>query len=346
MWSIIGQSRATSLLQKGLETGSLAHAYLFVGLAHVGKMTLALNLAQAVNCTEPDAPCGKCSACQRISQGKHADVQIIGLKADGDETGTKSRSEISIEQIRNIQYSVSIPAFEGKFKVFIVDEAERLSIEAANCLLKTLEEPSNRVVFILLTVNESLLPATVISRCQRLELFPLPVVEIETALVKQWGIEPEKSRLLAHLCHGCLGWAVHATDDAVLKQRSEQLDELTGLPDADGEERFAYAARLATLFSRDSALVQQRLELWRDWWRDLLLVKIGLKETVTNADRLPALLATADKYGLRQIREYIESIRMASRQLRQNANPQLVLEVLMLAIPPAGRVAGEPVRTN
>ncbi len=338
MWQIIGQTRAVSLLQRSLETGSLAHAYLFIGPAHVGKMTLALNLAQALNCEAAEPPCGKCASCQKIVSAKHADVQIIGLSRDGDSAEDKPRAEISIDQIRQIQHSASLPPFEGRYKVFIIDGAELLSIEAANCLLKTLEEPVGKVVFILLTTNEWLLPATVISRCQRVELLPQAVTEIEAALNSSWGIELQKANLLARLSHGGLGWAVSAAiDDGLLQQRAEHLDGLLALISADYEERFAYAAQLASQFSQNRGLVQERLDLWLDWWRDLLLFKVGCGDAVTNVDRLATLIEIAEGYNLAQIRAFINSIRAAGEQLRQNANPRLVLEVLMFSIPEAER---------
>jgi len=213
MWQIVGQTRILSLLQHSLERGVVAHAYLFVGPPHVGKMTLALNLAQALNCEAAEHPCGECVSCQKIASAKHADVQIIGLSRNGNSTEAKLRTEIGIDQIRQMQHSASLPPFEGKYKIFIVDGAERLSTEAANCLLKTLEEPVGKVIFILLATNDRLLPATVVSRCQRLELFPLATEEVEATLNSGWGVEPQKAEVLARLCHGCLGWAVSAAAD-------------------------------------------------------------------------------------------------------------------------------------
>ncbi len=344
MWSVIGQTRAVSLLQRSLETDSLAHAYLFVGPAHVGKMRLALNLAQALNCEEAEPPCNQCDSCQRVASAKHADVQFIGLGHNGDSTEPRSRAEISIDQIRQVQHSASLPPFEGRYKVFIIDGAEFLSLEAANCLLKTLEEPIGKVVFILLTTNEMLLPATVVSRCQRVELFPIPVGEVEIALNKNWGVEQEKAKLLARLSHGCLGWAVSATlDDSLLHQRAESLDRLLDIINADCEERFAYVAQLATQFSQNRALVYERLNLWLDWWRDLLLVKIGSIDNITNIDRLNTLSDMARNFSLAQVRAFIRSIRTAGEQLRQNANPRLALEVLMLDIPESKRVEKSPI---
>ncbi len=200
MWQVVGQDRALTLLKRSLERDAVAHAYIYVGRPHVGKMTLALNLAQALNCEASEPPCGECSSCRKIGSAKHADVQVISLTSAGSAGESKVRAEISIGQIRQLQHHASLPPFEGKCKVFIIDEAEHLSIEAANCLLKTLEEPVGRVVFILLTANDSLLPATVISRCQKLELLPVAAGEVETALGGRWGIEPQRRSF----CPGCV----------------------------------------------------------------------------------------------------------------------------------------------
>jgi len=334
MWQVVGQTRAVSLLQHSLERGSLAHAYLLIGPAHVGKMTLALNLAQALNCQASEPPCGECASCQKIALAKHADVQIIGLTSDGNSAEAKPRAEISIDQIRQMQHSASLPPFEGRYKVFIVDGAEQLSTEAANCLLKTLEEPVGKVIFILLATNERLLPPTVVSRCQRLELPPLAATEVEAALNSGWGIEPQKAKLLARLSHGCLGWAISAAyDDGLLQQRAQQLDRLLDIINADYEERFAYAAQLAAQFSQNRGWVQGILDLWLDWWRDLLLVKVDCNDAIINIDRSATLIEKAKGYNLAQIRVFINNIQAAGEQLRLNANPQLVLETLMLSIP-------------
>jgi len=327
-----------SLLQRSLETDSLAHAYLFIGPTHVGKMTLALNLAQALNCQATEPPCGECASCQKIASTKHADVQIIGLSRDGDSAEARSRAEISIDQIRQIQHSASLPPFEGRHKVFIIDGVEFFSTEAANCLLKTLEEPVGKVIFILLTANERLLPATVISRCQRVELLPLTVTEVETALSINWDIEPQKAELLAKLSHGCLGWALN---DALLQRWAECRDKSLDIMNGDFEERIAYATQLTTQFSQNRGLVQEILDLWLDWWRDLLLIKVGLTDAVTNIDRVATLADMAKSYRLVQIKTFIDSIRAAGEQLRQNANPQLVLEVLMISIPEAEKHSAE-----
>jgi DNA polymerase-3 subunit delta' len=295
-------------------------------------MTLALNLAQAVNCEAAESPCGECASCQKIALGKRADVQIIGLSENSAEA--KSRAEISIAQIREVQHSANLPPFEGRFRVFIIDGAEKLSTEAANCLLKTLEEPVDRVIFILLTTSDRLLPATVVSRCQRLELPPLATTLVEATLSSRWGVSPQKAKLLARLCQGCLGWAVSAAgDDGLLRQRAERIGRLLDVSTSDLEERFVYTGELATQFSQNRQLVWEVLDIWLNWWRDLLLVKAGCSDTIINVDMLAELADQAKGYSLAQIKDFIRAIQATREQLRQNANPRLALEVLMLSIP-------------
>jgi len=305
-------------------------------------MTLALNLAQALNCEADKPPCGECPSCQKIASAKHADVQIVGLARNANSAEAKPQVEIGIDQIRQLQHSANLPPFEGKCKVFIIDGAEIMSNEAANCLLKTLEEPVDKIIFILLTANERLLPATVISRCQRLELPPLAATEIEAALNNRWGIEPPKARLLARLSHGCPGWAFSAaTDDGLLQQRAERMDRLLDTVDADYEERFAYVAQLVAQFNQSRGVVYEILDLWLDYWRDLMLVKVGCNDDITNVDLEATLFKMARDYSLAQIKAFINSLQAAEEQLRQNANPRLVLEVLMLSIPGKERRSGE-----
>jgi DNA polymerase-3 subunit delta' len=332
MWQLVGNERAVTQLQRNLERGTVANAYLIVGPPHVGKMTLALELAKALNCEGKDPPCGECSPCRKVASGLHADVRVIGLSANGN-SNDKLRTEISIEQVREMQHAASLPPFEGSYKVFIIDGAEMMSNEAANCLLKTLEEPSAGVLFILLTSNDSLIPTTVISRCQKLELRPLPVPQLESALAEQRSLDADKTGLLSRLSHGCLGWALTAADDASLLERRDQLlERIIEVIGGDNELRFDYAAQLAAQFSQNRAAVGEVLDLWLDWWRDLLLVKLD-SGVITNVDHEVELTEMSRGYSLAQIRSFIASIQAAGEQLGQNANARLALEVLMLNIP-------------
>jgi len=325
MWQVVGHEKVVALLDRSLKEGKLAHAYLFVGPKHVGKMTLALNLAQALNCDGKEKPCGHCRQCLRIRERKHADVQIIAL--DG-------RTEIGIDHVREMQHAASLRPFEGRYRVFIIDGAEHLSHEASNCLLKTLEEPPANVELILLAINERLLLPTVLSRCHRLELSPLSTSVVAQALIHRWGVAQEQAKVLAQLSSGCLGWAVAAaSDEGLLSQRREKLATLTHLAIVGRGERFTYAAQLAKQFSSDRESVQELLSLWLGWWRDLLLIKGGADNYITNVDQELTLRHQAQGYSLMEIKGFIQSLQQARQQLEHNANPRLVLEVLMLTLP-------------
>jgi DNA polymerase-3 subunit delta' len=336
MWPVVGHEPAVARLKRSLEKGKLGHAYLVSGPPSVGKMTLALTLAQALNCDALEVPCGVCSPCQRIAASSHPDVQVVALGSASSDEDARSRTEISIKQVRDdIQHWASLPPFEGGYRIFIIGEAELLSPEAANCLLKTLEEPQEKVLFILLTSEPARLPETVISRCQRLDLKPVAVEKIEGELLKQ-GASAEKVRLLGRLCRGRPGWALGAmADESLLERRAERIERLTDVIEGDLEARFEYASELASRFSQKRVEVQETLEEWVDFWRDLLLVKTGLPEAVTNLDYAGRLQTLADGFNIRQIRSAISSIVLSQKQLRQNASPRLVLEVLMLDIPAA-----------
>jgi len=325
------------LLRRSLESERLSHAYLFVGQPHVGKMTLAINLAQALNCEQEAQPCGQCRSCLLIAAGNHPDVQLIGRMTNADFGEASTKKEISIAQIKEIQRSAGLQPYEGRHRVFIIDGAEYLNEESANCLLKTLEEPPPKVLFILLTVNDGRLLPTIVSRCQRVELFPLPASVIEQSLIEQWQALPEKARVLSRLCRGSIGWAVCAAhDESLAQERSQKLDELVSLNDASLERQFAFAAKLAAQFNKNRDSVEEMLELWLGWWRDVILTKEGCSQFITNIDKEAVLRNHAECYSLSGIRAFMESIREALGQLEQNANPRLVLEVLMLSIPNRG----------
>jgi len=334
MWDIVGQEKAVSFLQKSLEKGSLAHAYLFVGPAHVGKMALAVNLAKAINCESAEPPCGKCASCLRITAGKHSDVQVVELAQLAESGEGESKTKISVEQVDQILHSVNLAPYEGKYKIFIIDGVEFMSVAAANRLLKTIEEPVQNVVFILLTANQSLVPATVVSRCQRIELLPVAVEEIEEALISLHHIEPVRAKLLARISNGCFGWAVSViTDDSLMQQRIEWVDGWREMFDADYDRRFNFAAKLVEKYTQNREVVQKKLDLLLSWWHDLLLVKVGCENDTTNIDFQDELKKMASRYNLQQIRSFINKVQLSREELRLNANPQLIIEVLMLNIP-------------
>lgn len=331
MWGIVGQDEAVRTLATGLKKGRLAHAYLFAGPARTGKMTLALNLAQGVNCLGAEPPCGECAACRRIKEGKYTDVQVVRRLED---EGGRVKADISIDQIREVERQANLKAYEGQHRVFIIDEAEAMTTEAANCLLKTLEEPPPQVFLLLLTARDRRLLPTIVSRCRRVETKLLPLSLVERALQERWGVDPEKALVLARLSAGRLGWAIAAhAEDRLLEERSHRLARLIETATSPRSQRLAFAGELASQYGRDADSVQEMLELWRGWWRDLLLQKAGSQGTITNVNLEASVRDEAAQYDLAAIRRFLQSIEDAGWQLERRANPLLVMEVLMLSLP-------------
>ena len=339
MWQITGHEAAVELLDNSLRNDRLSHAYLFVGPAQVGKMTLAINLAQALNCEKDDKPCGACSSCQRIMNSQHADVQVIDLAAGKteitiDQIKEAGKTKISTDQIKDLEHYASLKPFEGRSRVFIIANSELMSSEAANRLLKTLEEPPPFVHIILLSTSEKAILSTIRSRCQMLELRPIAISAIEKALIEHHGAKTEEAHILARLSSGCMGWAVQASDNAdSIMHRKELLETLVSIAKADRLEKFSYSASMASQFSKNRAEVQKLLSIWISWWRDLLLIKGGCREMITNIDQRETLFREEVYYDIMDIRNFIISLSQAGTLLKNNANPRLVLDVLILGMP-------------
>ena len=333
MWQIYGQDHILRQLEPALKTGRLAHAYLLVGPPHIGKMTLALNLAQSVNCLQGSGlPCGSCLQCTPIADGHHADVRIVAV--DRSNTEGPTRTVIGINDVKEVLHQVNLKPYEGSWIVIIFDGAESMSEKAANALLKTLEEPPPQVMFLLLTANEDALPSTIRSRCRRLALLPVPMEQMVERLMADHQAQCEEAEGLARLARGCLGWAIAAlSDPQILKQREAELEQLQEVCGAGAGVRFGYAADLAGLFSRDRESAAQTLYLWLGWWHDLLLIKEGAQEFVRNTNQLTELNLQAAQLNTVQTVHFIRRLVQTLEALESNANPRLALEALMLSLP-------------
>lgn len=368
-WQTFGHTDAIETLARGMRSGRVAHAYLLVGAPQVGKMTLALDIARMVNCVASETaamPCGECRQCARISAGLHADVRVIAQDA-GDGRDTPARTAISVEQIREAQREAVLKPYEGRRRVFIIDGAERFTQEAANALLKMLEEPPEAVQFVLLatSVRESgadesagggayadyqsdnriaaLLDAvpeaggvlpTILSRCQTLELRPLPAKLIADELERRFGTAADEAQRIARLSMGRPGWALQAAQDPqLLAAHAERLDEIQEAISGGLQERFAYAERQAAAFGKSRAAVYADLDLWLLWWRDALVIGQGNADLVINLARMDALQTAAQACSASQVVGAIRAAQETIAMLESNVNPRLALEGMMLRLP-------------
>ena len=286
MWSTVGHEKAVKHLSRSLEQGRLSHAYLFTGPAQVGKMSLAMDLARALNCLGGDRPCDDCAQCDRIARGLHADVRVVDVGSGPSKTGA-SRTAIGIDQVREVQREASLKPYEGRYRVFIFDGAERVTAEAANSLLKTLEEPPDQVVIVLLAPDAVALPPTVVSRCRRLELRRVASALIARELGARFHLDGDRAEEIARLSQGRPGWAfLVAGGQLSIEDLMAELDTIQSVLDAGLEERFAYAQRTAAAFTRDRESGRRALAAWQAWLRDVFLVKHGVSQFATHRSRL------------------------------------------------------------
>ncbi len=321
MWRVVGHTGAVRLLDRSIESDRLAHAYLITGPPHVGKTTLAMDLAAAVNCERTSPPCGECPQCLHVYGSRHADLQLLGV---AEEEGRKA---IGIDAIREAAHQAHLNPFEGRSRVIIIEGAEHLSEEAANALLKLLEEPPPHLLLLLLTASPDLILPTIHSRCQRIDLHPLSTEQVAEALTTKWEVSEKEAQELAKLSNGCIGWATEAwQDSSIMETRDRRLERLTDTVAARLEERFAYAAELAGLLPQQRTAMRETLDLWAEWWRDLLVEKASVEEDAEQASPTSDLTKGALLAAIREILRTQELLDM-------NINPRLALEALMLSLP-------------
>jgi DNA polymerase-3 subunit delta' len=333
---VVNQDHAVLLLRSAIRTGRVGHAYLFVGPAGVGRRTLALAFAQFLNCERPDGDaCGECAACRKIAHGNHPDVRILDIaRGQFIEAPAKDYKgkEIPVDQIRALRQDAAFPPYEGRRKVYIIADAERMSANAANSLLKILEEPPARVTFAIIAESSVALLPTIVSRCQLIRCSFLKTDEIERALIDRWAIAPDRARALAVLADGRLGRALEWADsEERLEARDRLLDLLPDLETADLIGRMD-AAEALTKEPRNLEVLSELLDLAVLWYRDLLVWKqLQEPSLLTNRDRQTQVARLAGGYSDAVLVARIEAVEAAKESLRRNVNPRLALEKLFLS---------------
>ncbi|MBZ4654549.1 MAG: polymerase delta subunit [Peptococcaceae bacterium] len=310
---IKGQERAVAQLKAGLTTGRISHAYLFYGPEGIGKAKAARIFARALTCENPleGEPCEICSNCRKAHSGNHPDIQEV----------FPDRTSLKISQIRNLQSKVYLKCYEGRFKVIIIHDAQLFTIEAANSLLKVLEEPPERTIFILLADNIQNLPDTIRSRCLHIQFNPLDQGVISEILTEQ-GVN---TKIPLSLGQGSVGKTLKLMERIDYQQLLLNISHLIGdLKRAGYREILAWAESL----EKDREMLEVTLELITSMYRDRLVrCTTGKEELLWGTDDF------VEKESKPEICiAILEEINKVPLYLKHNVNLRLVLEMLLIKL--------------
>ncbi|HKG54097.1 MAG TPA: DNA polymerase III subunit delta' [Anaerolineales bacterium] len=323
-WNLIGHEWAVDMLKKHVIHGTARHAYLFAGPPGLGRRTLALRFAQALNCqthVEAGIPCGQCRDCKQIEAMQHADLTIIQADSEG---GT-----LKVDKIREARRSLTLKPYQANYRVALFLRFQEANDNAANALLKTLEEAPSYAVLILTADNPEQLLPTIVSRCEVLRLRPLKIENIQSALENR-GIETSQARLIAHIAGGRFGYALRLIEnETLLEMREERLNDLQGLISASRVEKFAYADKLA----RDKESMRQDILIWLSYWRDVLLRSAQAETPLVNVDHNVEIEELAGRLDLSVARRAVSNFEDVLEKMERNVNSRLLAEVLLLDLP-------------
>jgi len=317
---IYGHPKPVGILQNAMRQDRLAHAYLFHGMDGIGKRTLALTFAKALNCRQEsfDA-CDTCLSCVKTDHNNHPDIETI--EAEGQ--------FIRIDAVKNLQERMKFRPMEGVKRISILVDADKLNNAAANALLKTLEEPSPANILILVTASPYQLPITILSRCQQIRFNPLPQETVATLLRERFSLEESHARLLAAASGGSMGKALDLNREAYLTLKNEVLDYIAKVQPDQFLQRLSFIRYL----SDDKRDILDKLDILRTFFRDVLILReTARQDSLMHQDRLDLITTWAGRRSPEEILTSIQAVDQAERLLAQNTNKTLTLEVMMFKL--------------
>lgn len=307
---IKGQDKSIQILRQYLKHNCLKGSFLFIGPEGIGKKLVARTLAKALNClgNNPDS-CDECASCLKIEKNLHPDVHLVD---------SENADAIKIEQIRQLQKDISLRPYEGKIKVFIIDNAHNLTAEAENASLKIIEEPLKDSLIILISSKPQLLFKTIISRCKLVKFYPLKRTELEGLLKIDYHLDSDQAHFLAYFSEGRIGEALKLKDNDFLKEKNRVIDEF-----------ILKNSHLDNLLVQSKENIRQNLNILAGWFRDIYLIKTGLPHhELINLDRKAQILRLMGHYALFDLDEILNSISSTFLYLEQNVNMRLLVSNL------------------
>jgi len=330
---VVGQQRAKEFLKQVMTREKIPHAYLFTGIPGIGKRSMAMALAMALNCREPvdREGCNRCPPCRQILSRNFPD--FLSISPDGQ--------NIKIGQIRELNRRLSFAPMSGRYRVCVVHRAETMTNEAANSFLKTLEEPPPGNILILDATEPLDLLPTIVSRCQRVSFQPLSAQDMATWLVENRGLKEEIAIVLARISGGSLGRTLRMCEAGFLEKRQEWLERLVGLHSLSKENALEMALECAgedknvglDITETGEAGLTDMLSMWKMWYRDLLILKEkGPHHLLVNVDFFHKLKSMLGSFSIDSLGNSVFIIDQAQRDLQQRRNPTLLMEHVILGL--------------
>lgn len=322
---IIGQAQPVALLQAALEHGRLAHAYLFHGEDRIGKRLTAVRLAQAIACETGLSgrdSCGECRSCRQIESRTHPDFFLIEPDAEA------AAPQIKIEQVREIDQQIIYEPLVSPRKMCVIDQADRMTIGAANALLKTLEEPPGHSLFLLISSRPSALPSTIRSRCQALRFSTPSRTQVEAAVILRREVPPADARFLALLSEGRLGEALTAD---VKEARARQNDFLSLVRPSSLQSAGLLLSAAESLAKTDRAA--EALGWLARWIRDVVIVAVGGdRDQLLHVEQLDMLESAASRANVDELLLLLNDIETMEQNAARHLNLQMALETILLRL--------------
>ena len=319
--SVIGQKEAIKILQDEMEKDRISHAYLFSAKKGSGKSKLAFEFAKASFCKESELDsCGSCINCRKMNHQNHPDFKVISILED--------KSAISIDQIRDLKKEIAYKPYDSDHKIYIIEKAEKLTKEAANSLLKTLEEPPSFATIILLVEDSGKLLPTIVSRCQQIKLRNVSRQKIKELLLAE-GIKTEQAEIISSTAAGSPGKALEIAEiDNYFDKRKQVYDFLKDINNKNTMEIFQITEEISSLLKDDFPC----FNLLSDWYRDIMMIKQDYLDAVINKDYFEELKELAAEMNLQTIVRNLELIAQSEEYIDRNIKEELSLEVLFFKL--------------
>ena len=320
---IIGHDTIKEHLKKAIESDHVSHAYILTGETGMGRKSLANAFAMTLLCEKGKSePCMECHACKQVMSSNHPDLIFVGHEKPGS---------IGVDDIRGqIHDTIMIRPYSSYYKIYIVDEAEKMTVQAQNALLKTIEEPPSYAIIMLLTTNQEAFLPTILSRCVQLKLKPLKDSVVKSYLMGSLGIKESRADVYAAFARGNLGRAIHlASSEEFQLLYSELLHMLKHLKEMDIIELLFYIKKM-----KDENLdIYDCLDFMQLWYRDVLMYKvtqdINLLIFREEFNTMKEMSAASAYDGIERILKAIDKARI---RLEANVNMELAMELMLLVM--------------